>query len=159
MSTRLFGSSVRISFGIRHGLLSLLLLLFSGLATADGSLSGSWYNPDRNGEGFHIEILEDDKALVIWFTYDGAGKQSWMLNIGSIDGGTVTISDLQRPVGGIFGRRFVPEKVARPLWGELTLDLTCSGGTARYTTQAKGFASGEQSLVPLTQLANSGCSN
>ena len=34
-------------------------------------LSGPWYDPARNGEGFHIEILPDGQALAIWFTYPG----------------------------------------------------------------------------------------
>ena len=44
-------------------------------------------------------------------------------------------------------------------WGELTLELDCAGGSARYTVNIEGYSSGSQSLVPLTQLANSGCSD
>ena len=51
-------------------------------------LSGSWYDPARNGEGFHIEILPDGQALAIWFTYPGdtdnnETRQAWILGIGT----------------------------------------------------------------------------
>jgi hypothetical protein len=49
--------------------------------------SGAWYNPDRAGEGFIIEILPDDRAVVYWFTYqpDDSGRQAWMIGQGNID--------------------------------------------------------------------------
>lgn len=31
--------------------------------------SGAWYNPERNGEGFVVEVLPDDRGLIYWFTY------------------------------------------------------------------------------------------
>ena len=82
-----------------------------------------------------------------------------MVNTGMVDNGTINIPQLQQPKGGKFGRSFNPDDVSRPLWGELTLDLNCAGGTASYTTQENAFSNGSQSLVPLTRLAESGCNN
>lgn len=120
-------------------------------------ISGSWFDPSHNGEGFIIEQLSDDNALVFWFTYDDEGKQSWMFNIGEIDNGSIHIPQLVQPSGGQFGRSFSPDSVTNAQWGGLTLDLDCNGGTADYTTQSEGYSSGSQSLVRLTSLANSGC--
>jgi hypothetical protein len=58
-----------------------------------------------------------------------------------------------------FGRAFEPAEVVHHEWGELTLDLDCTGGIASYTTQTEGYSSGAQSLVPLSRLGASGCSN
>ncbi|MDX1557187.1 MAG: S41 family peptidase, partial [Xanthomonadales bacterium] len=33
------------------------------------AMSGSWFAPDHDGEGFLLEILDDERALVYWFTY------------------------------------------------------------------------------------------
>jgi len=131
----------------------------SEIPVADGGISGSWFDPSHNGEGFVIEQLTADQAMVVWFTYDETGKQTWLLNAGTIDNGTITVPQLQRPVGGRFGRSFDPDSVTRETWGELSLDLDCSGGTASYTTTVEGFSNGSQTLVPLTRLLDSACSN
>ena len=123
----------------------------------ENDVSGSWYDPAHNGEGFIVEQLSPDAAVVLWFTYDNEGQQSWMLNVGSIDDGTIHIPVILQPKGGKFGRDFDPENITKQKWGELTLELDCTGGTARYTTQLEGYSTGSQSLVPLTLLANSGC--
>lgn len=120
-------------------------------------ISGSWYDPSHNGEGFIVEQVSDTRAVVFWFTYNGEGEQSWMFNTGTIENGSIHVPRLLRPMGGGFGREYEPANVTRRTWGELTLDLSCSGGTARYATDADGFSDGSQSLVRLTTLANSNC--
>ena len=96
---------------------------------------------------------------MFWFTYDETGQQSWMFNTGVINDGQVHLPGLKQPVGARFGRSFDPDDVVKPQWGDLTLDLDCSGGTASYTTDTEGFTDGSQSLVRLTKLANSNCPN
>ena len=122
-------------------------------------ISGSWYDPSHDGEGFIIEQVSAERAVVFWFTYDETGKQSWLFNTGSIDNGTIHVPGLMQPSGGHFGRSFDPGNVNKTEWGELTLDLDCSGGIASYTPQVEGYSSGSQSLVPLTRLAGSSCTD
>ena len=40
----------------------------------DATMSGAWYDPTHNGEGFLLELLEPDEAIIYWFTYDETGK-------------------------------------------------------------------------------------
>jgi len=120
-------------------------------------LSGSWFDPAHDGEGFILEQLSDSQALVLWFTYDEEGNQTWLLNTGTVQAGRITFPQLQRPTGGIFGRSFDPATVERLPWGELMLELDCSGGGASYTPEDDGYTPGAQQLVPLTRLAGSGC--
>jgi len=122
-------------------------------------ISGSWFDPSHNGEGFIVEQLTNETALVFWFTYDEEGKQSWMFNAGEIDNGTISIPQLVQPSGGGFGRSFEPDNVINAPWGSLTLDLDCNGGTASYTTDSERYSSGSQALVRLTRLAGSGCAD
>jgi len=82
-----------------------------------------------------------------------------MFNTGSIDNGKIIINELLQPKGGQFGRSFDPASVRKDEWGELMLDLSCDEGNASYTTQAEGYSSGSQALVPLTRLQGSNCSN
>lgn len=122
-------------------------------------ISGSWYDPSHNGEGYLVQQISEDEALVVWFTYDDLGNQSWLFSTGSIDNGRIDIPHLMQPQGGHFGRSFEPTEVIHHEWGELTLDLDCFGGIANYSTQTAGFSSGSQSLVPGTRLGDSGCSH
>lgn len=99
--------------------------------------SGAWYDPERDGEGFVIEVLPDDRALVYWFTYapDGSGEQAWVMGDGEfITGGiqiptpppgtpvaTVIIEDVHLPTGTVFGSAFDPEAVELLPWGRFEL--------------------------------------
>jgi hypothetical protein len=120
-------------------------------------LSGSWYDPSHEGEGFIVEQTGPGQALVFWFTYDATGEQTWLLNTGTVQDGSITFTELLRPLGGKFGRSFDPQSVEHMPWGELELQLDCAGGSASYSADAPGFSNGSQSLVPLTRLQNSGC--
>ena len=121
------------------------------------NLSGSWYDPAHNGEGFIVEQLSEYQALVFWFTYDDSGNQSWLFNTGTMEGNRITFPELLQPVGGKFGRSFDPGDVNRQPWGELILELDCSGGAAAYQPKMEGYSSGSQNLVPLTRLQNFSC--
>ena len=88
-----------------------------------------------------MEQLDAETAVVYWFTYDSEGRQAWMVATGTVDGDHVYFSELVRPVGGSFGRSFDPESVRREHWGEMHLQLDCSGGTAGYTPFAESFSS------------------
>ena len=125
--------------------------------TLSTDLSGSWYDPTHNGEGFIVEQLSAEQALVFWFTYTSSGEQAWMLNTASLINGVLQISELLQPTGGIFGRSFRPSAIAHQPWGELELELDCLGGDARYTSDLASFADGKQQLISLTRLQNSGC--
>jgi len=129
MSTHLNGSSARISFGIRQWALCLLLLLFTGLAAADGTFSGSWYNPDRDGEGFHIEMLPDDQALIVWFTFpgitdNGQTEQAWILGTGSVSGDTITILNAFKARGPEFGDDYDVTDWVSETWGNITISFS-----------------------------------
>jgi len=120
-------------------------------------LSGSWSDPSHDGEGFIIEQLGPEQALVVWFSYDASGNQSWFMDRGTIAGSRISFPGLHQPLGGRFGRSFDPANIERRPWGELTLDMDCSGGVAVYSPTAEAYTGGSQNLLPLTRLRNSGC--
>ncbi len=120
-------------------------------------LSGSWYDPAHSGEGYVIQQLSDQQALVYWFSYNSTGDQAWMFNTASIENGSINVEQLLQASGGGFGRSFDPASVKLKNWGQLDIQLDCSGGSANYTSDKTGFSSGEQQLVPLTRLQGSTC--
>ncbi|MBT8060788.1 MAG: hypothetical protein KJO33_14400, partial [Gammaproteobacteria bacterium] len=120
-------------------------------------LSGSWYDPAHDGEGFAVQQFEPGKALAFYFSYDDSGNQAWMFNVGAVDNGALEFPDLLRPTGGRFGRSYDPDTVELEPWGRLDMTLDCDRGSGQYASSAEGFGNGNQNLVRLSRLANSGC--
>jgi hypothetical protein len=60
-------------------------------------------------------------------------------------------------IGGRFGDGFDPGEVTLIPWGELELDIDCSGGTARYESVQDGFGEGELQIRQATRLAGLEC--
>ena len=68
------------------------------------AMSGSWYTPERNGEGFTLQVLEDGTAHAIWFTYPPAGsaaQQAWIYaSAGRVEAGTSVLTCCGDGAGG-----------------------------------------------------------
>lgn len=56
----------------------------------DQRFDGSWFDPANDGQGFQLDILDDEKTVIaFWYTYepDGSGDQRWFLLKGQIVNG------------------------------------------------------------------------
>jgi len=86
----------------------------------DHRFNGAWYNPETDGQGLNLEILDNGNRLIgSWFTFDEAGGKRWFTFDGSIEGSVGTVSIIQT-TGGIF---LQPDPVTNSEWG-----------TARFST-------------------------
>jgi len=129
--------------------------------------SGAWYNPERNGEGFIVEMLSDDQAVVYWFTYqpDGSGKQAWMTGVGQVIRAPiiaplppgprmefqVTVDPVFQPEGAVFGADFNPADAELVDWGRLSLVFNDDfSGQAVFHSRLDGY--GDDSY-PIEHLA------
>jgi hypothetical protein len=93
-------------------------------------ISGTWYDPDRDGEGFMIDAEEEGLVVVSFYTYDTQGRQFWMIGDGVVDGDQVEIEFITTD-GGIYGSGFDPLAVNRYPWGTGTFTFSgCYTGTA-----------------------------
>ena len=113
--------------------------------TITGGISGTWYNVDRDGEGFLIDVapFNDGWEFVsTYYTYDGLGNQVWMIGNTPAVGDTVTVP-VQITEGGIFGTLFDPFMILRINWGtlEFTFD-SCWTGHVVATPNAEMIAAG-----------------
>lgn len=96
--------------------------------------SAHWYQPARSGEGWVLEVLNPESALLYWFTYDEQGEQRWLMDLGEIRENQIIFSELRRPHGGRFGPDFDPDDVAREIVGEAVMALAdCDTGTFEYS--------------------------
>ncbi len=120
-------------------------------------LSGSWYDPSHNGEGYNLEMLHDGRALAYWFSYDKQGKRRWFFGVGEERNGKLVFADMLTTSGGIFGPDFDPASVQIKSWGSLELELGCKSGTATYNSTEAGFGSGVLNVIRLTRIAGFQC--
>lgn len=121
-------------------------------------LSGTFYDPAQDGQGFIVEHIDagGSAALVVsWFTYLD-GEQVWLVGAGPVDGDRADIP-LSIGTGGQFPPNFNPAAVTLEDWGTLTLQFSsATQGSASWTTSRPGFNSGSMPLQRLTALALGG---
>lgn len=120
-------------------------------------VSGSWYDPARSGEGYILQVLEDDRVVVLWYTYDLQGNLMWLIGsdgVVTVKGHNVKLDfdEVLVTNGGIFGEDFNPDEVNRVPWGELHFEMDCldQTGTVNYSSIIDGFDDGEYSIKQLT---------
>lgn len=114
-------------------------------------LTGAWFHPDRSGEGWVIEVLDEERALVYWFTYppDGApGRQQWLIGVGRIRDRALTVDLLDPTPGRPFNE--ADGNVHLRDWG--TARFTFSGPDAGMMRWAgpDGYSAGQH---PISRLA------
>ena len=82
---------------------ALLVMIVSQLnPELDPRFNGSWYDPQTNGQGFSLEVLDPQGVVVsYWYTYTETGELRWFVLQGQVvDGvGEVTIYESS---GGMF---------------------------------------------------------
>lgn len=129
--------------------------------------SGAWYNPDRAGEGFIVEVLPDDRAVVYWFTYqpDDSGRQAWMIgqsdNISAGDDICTILCD-SADTTIAFETMFQPVDIGQSYpgdlsgvetleWGDLQMSFSNEDtGHISFNSHIEGFGVGD---YPIERLA------
>ncbi|MFU8833388.1 MAG: hypothetical protein ACNA7J_14715, partial [Wenzhouxiangella sp.] len=112
--------------------------------------TAAWFDPERSGEGWQIEILDARRAIGYWFTYDEQGNQRWLLGEGQIDGLRIEFPELMVTSGPVFGPGFDPDDLVMEVAGSASFEFTgCDRG--RYSFDAFG----EQMELPLIKLSRS----
>lgn len=127
----------------------------------DGSFSGSWYDPDRSGEGLMVEIFPRDGEIMgvaTFYTYapDGSG-QVWIQGLGTVVDDTLVIDDMAITSGASFGTAFDPEDVQVAPWGTMSVKFdSCTSGEYQYASTDPAYGSGMHTLTRLTPVQISG---
>ena len=125
---------------------------------ASAGLSGSWYDPGRNGEGLVVQWLPDGSVLAIMFTYDTNGQQMWIFGVGQSDGKAVTINAVYPTGFTSWGSEFDAEEVVLSPWGTFTLTWTdCNTLTFEYASDVGGYGNATRNYSRLTSLSGLTC--
>ncbi len=126
----------------------------------EAGTSSAWYDPDRNSEGFMLEILSDNRAVMYWFTYDTEGHQDWYISAGEIRGNRILFPELVQASGGEFGPGFDPEKVTRTVVGSASFIWSdCDSGAMDWLidSDGKGRRHGRMNLQRLSRIMGIDC--
>jgi hypothetical protein len=123
----------------------------------DGSFSGTWYDPNRSGEGFLIDVTTDinsseARAVVAWYTYtnDGSGAQAWIVGTGPVIADSI-LAEMSITAGTSFGDNFVEADVFRLPWGQVTIKFnSCDTATVTYNSLDPDYGSGSYELQRLS---------
>ena len=122
-------------------------------------LTGSWYEPATNGQGFQIEVFPDLVAAgtgsvqLSWFTFDtvagGANRQRWYTLSGNVASGQPNASlTIYQNTGGNFNAPPITNGI--PV-GTATLSFaSCTSGQLSYNFTD---GSGRTGTIPLTRIA------
>ncbi len=113
------------------------LLLVPVLDEISPGHSGQYFVPERSGEGWLLEILNEDVAALSWFTYPPSTgvdtDQAWVVSVGQIEGSSIVFDEvlatrLLDPAAPIESAN-----IETLPWGRLTLDFSsCDYGRASF---------------------------
>ena len=123
------------------------------------SIIGSWFDPSRNGEGFHIEQITDGSAVFLWYSYDLDGSKKWFIGSGGVvtensDHINIIFDQVYITSGGIFGMGFDPNDVIPTVWGSAEFNFQCFNGTFNYLALDAAYGEGTYQIEPITRPIN-----
>ena len=128
----------------------------------NAGVSGAWYNPDQNGQGWAIELLEtaagDKKFAYYFYGYDDNGDRLWLLGVADATGSSVFTVDVLRGSGTGHGSSFDPGSVDYETVGSATFTFTdCSNGTVAFTSSTSDLSDYSIPVTRLTNIASADC--
>jgi len=131
----------------------------TGWGGVDVSVQGSWFNPERDGEGLVLDFFGDSSApgvIAYFYTYDLEGNQLYL--VGSTDQitpGTLDTVNIEmiKTRGAVFGSQFDPNAVERTVWGSLEIDfIDCGQAIVAWFPVIEGYEAGKSEVIRLADL-------
>lgn len=122
---------------------------------SDGGLTGSWFNPELERQGFMLEVVPATGQVVIyWMTFEpGSGRQQWLIAVGQLRGRRAVLEFL-RPESGTFAGGSAGDLQN---WGDVELVFhDCTSATLTFYSEIAGV-DGAFDLLRLTP--NTYCSD
>lgn len=127
--------------------------------SAKSGLSGSFYAPERSGEGITVQWLSEDRVFAVFYTFTPERFPLWMVSgETAVEGNTVTMAMYYPAVSTPFGVHFNEGEVKLEKWGTVTIDYTsCNTMGFTYDSVLEEYGSGQFAYQRLTQPAGTKC--
>ena len=128
----------------------------------NGGFTGSWYNPELDGQGWVIEVVSSpsgpDQFVVYFYGYEN-GEQLWLIGSGTgIEGNTASV-DVIRTSGADWGDAFDSGDVTLDVVGTMSFEFEdCDSGSVVFTPGATGLSAFSSEIVRLTNISGRDCS-
>jgi hypothetical protein len=118
-----------------------------------------WYNPEQNGHGISVYMLENNRMLAIWYVYDTEGQLLWLLGTGTHDATHASL-DVITTSGAMFPPNFNENDVDLVEWGQFEFEFyDCNQALFKWQPSIAGFTSGELNVVRLNETLGLECSD
>jgi hypothetical protein len=116
--------------------------------------AGALFDPNRDGEGFHLGVEAGELFIMTWYTYLN-GQQVWLIGTGLRNGQQIVFSDVVVTSGADFGSQFDPNDVVRTPFGSIVMDVVdCNNFTATVDTELPEF---EDIVLNVTKIVAGAC--
>jgi hypothetical protein len=145
---------------VKNKRLSRLLNCDQSQPNALSGRSGSFYNPNRSGEGIFVQVLDNGSAVILFYTYTPDGKQTWLISSNvQITDNTITATMIYPATGTGFGSQFNGSELDFQTWGTLIFEYMpgCNQMNMSYDSSVAGFGSGTYTYNRLTRPAGLTC--
>ncbi|MBX3726211.1 MAG: hypothetical protein KF823_09860 [Xanthomonadales bacterium] len=137
-----------------------LLPRSSGPGALDARFNGHWHDPDRPGEGWLLELLDDRSALVYGFIAPASSEhaeQRWLIGTGLVSEDGILVEAASTMRGGTFAGNPASGAPQRVPWGRLQFVFDdCGSARLRYQGP-EGYGNGERRLLQLAGQADHAC--
>ncbi len=115
------------------------------------TISGTYYNPMRSGEGCQITLEGDEQTFILTCYFFLDGEQAWVIGSGFLVGGEIDFIGMTITSGADFGDDFNPDDVVRTPWGEAGMAWNdCNNATLTLLPVVPGFSPINLDLTKIT---------
>lgn len=130
----------------------------NGKLDASG-ISGIYYDAAHDGNYVTVQSLDGGGALVIWNTFNEAGKPAWVYGVGTLSGNTIHVENVSQNLGGVLQPGGVVLGSNETAWGSFDFTATnCLSATLKYQSANPLFGSGTITLTRLAFVEGLDCS-
>jgi hypothetical protein len=118
-------------------------------------LSGHWFNPEQDGHGLTVNVVDAGRTILYWYVYDEVGNPDWYLLDGLNYGPAPSLDENHRVEGDMWqceGMRFGefdPDRNQCVEVGDFVIDFAgCGQATLQWELD------GESGQMPLQRLSH-----
>ena len=124
----------------------------------NAGITGSWFNPEQDGQGWVIEMISTGQFLFYFYGYENSGERLWLLGVANHTGDSNITVDVLRFSGVGFGADFDPSSKTSESVGSMIFDFSdCNTATVDFTPTSGDLDAFTIPTVRLTSIASIDC--